>query len=73
MAYEPKPDMKSSEEMLTIIGDGIANQSKNESLKMLKIRFLASQNKRDEAIEMYKESGVNVIYYEDEKGHKYSK
>ena len=25
------------------------------------------------AIEMYKESGVDVIYYQDEKGHKYSK
>ncbi|MEE8057514.1 MAG: tetratricopeptide repeat protein [Pseudomonadales bacterium] len=40
---------------LTIIGDGIANQTENASLKMLKIRLLASQDKPDEIIATYKQ------------------
>ena len=40
---------------LNIIADGISQQSSNESLRMLKIRVLESQNKLDEVIAQYKE------------------
>ncbi|MGK0442737.1 MAG: tetratricopeptide (TPR) repeat protein [Pseudohongiellaceae bacterium] len=40
---------------MDIITQGISNQSKNESLKVLKIRLLASQDKRDEVVTLYKE------------------
>lgn len=40
---------------LKIITDGIANQSKNEALKMMQIRVLMRQGKRDEVFEVYKE------------------
>lgn len=40
---------------LEVIGEAIANQSRNESLKMLKVRVLHSQNKRDDVIALYKE------------------
>lgn len=40
---------------LKIISDGIANQSKNEALKMMQVRVLIGQNKRDEVLEIYKE------------------
>lgn len=45
----------SPELALEIISKGIANQTKNESLKMLKLRVLASQDKRDEVVAAYKE------------------
>ncbi len=58
---EDNPDMA-----LSIIGDGIANQSENESLKMLKIRLLTSQDKREEVVAMYKQLMVeypdNLLY-----------
>ena len=40
---------------MEVITKGIANQSKNESLKVLKLRLLMSQGKRDEAVAMFKE------------------
>ena len=40
---------------LKIIGDGIAQQSKTEVLKMLKIRVLSSQKKSEEVIATYQE------------------
>ncbi len=40
---------------LKTITDAIANQSKSEALKLLKIRLLASQNKSEEVISQYKE------------------
>lgn len=40
---------------LKIISDGIANQSKNEALKMMQVRVLIGQNKRDEVLEIYRE------------------
>lgn len=40
---------------LEVISEGIKNQSKNESLKVLKLRLLIAQNKRDEAIALFKE------------------
>lgn len=58
---EDDPDMA-----LSIIGDGIENQSENESLKMLKIRLLSQQNRRDDVIGMFKELMVeypdNLLY-----------
>lgn len=47
---QDNPDMA-----MDVISRGIQNQSKNESLKVLKLRLLISQNKRDEAIAMFKE------------------
>lgn len=40
---------------MDVITRGIANQSKNESLKVLKLRLLISQKKADEAVALYKE------------------
>ena len=40
---------------MEVITKGIANQSKNESLKSLKIRLLASQKKQEEAVALFKE------------------
>lgn len=40
---------------LEIIAGAIASQTKNESLKLLKIRLLYSQGRRDEVVAIYKE------------------
>jgi len=51
---------------LATITKGIASQTKNESLKLLKARLLASENKKDEAVKLLQEIMVeypdNVIY-----------
>lgn len=40
---------------IEVISKGIANQSKNESLKALKLRLLIAENKREEAEALFKE------------------
>lgn len=47
---------------MEIISKGIANQSKNESLKLLKIRLLASQNEQEEAERLFNEL---IVEYPD--------
>ncbi len=54
---EENPDLA-----LEVITEGIANQSKNESLKLFKIRLLASQKKHDAAESLFKEL---IVEYPD--------